>query len=252
MKRKDFYFQHWMHVFEDNANNVDDFAWNEEYMLSEREKNIVSESIRQFQRGERGEGKYMFQEAKKYVRQCEDDSYMYALKLFIHEEHRHALYLQKFMQKKHIPKQTGHWVDTFFRWLRHKGNLEVTIIVLVTAELIAAVYYKALANATQSLLLKQICKRIISDEEIHIRFQSYALNRIQKDRNPVINFYMRLNYALLLGGTIPVVWFYHGKVFKAAGYNFISFVLETLCVFDKSRRIIKARDKELLQMEQVW
>lgn len=156
------------------------------------------------------------------------------------------------MQKNNIPKQTEHWVDNIFRWLRHKGNQEVSIIVLITAELIAAVYYKALAKATNSGLLKQICKRILNDEDIHIRFQSYALNRIQKGRNPLLNFYMRFNYALLLCGTIPVVWFCHWKVFKAAGYNFFSFAAETFLVFEKSRRIIKAKEKELLQMEQVW
>lgn len=249
---KEFNFRHWIHAFEDNANKPDNFDWNAAEPLSEKEKYIVAESIRQFQRGESGEGKYIFQDAKKYVQQCADDSYMNALKLFIHEEHRHALYLQKFMQKNNIPKQSKHWVDSVFRWLRHKGNLEVSILVLLTAELIAAVYYKALAKATNSALLNQICKRILNDEDLHIRFQSFALNQIQKGRNPFLNFYMRFNYAVLLSGTIPVVWFCHSKVFKAAGYNFFSFAAETFLVFEKSRRILKAKEKELLQMEQVW
>lgn len=249
---KEFNFRHWIQVFEDNANKPDNFDWSADEPLSKKEKYIVAESIRQFQRGESGEGKYIFQDAKKYVQQCADDSYMYALKLFIHEEHRHALYLQKFMQKNTIPKQSKHWVDSIFRWLRHKGNLEVSILVLLTAELIAAVYYKALAKATHSALLNQICKRILSDEDLHIRFQSFALNQIQKGRNPFLNFYMRFNYAVLLSGTIPIVWFCHSKVFKAAGYNFFSFAAETFLVFEKSRRILKANDKELLQMEQVW
>ncbi|MBC8046691.1 MAG: hypothetical protein H7Y00_07850 [Fimbriimonadaceae bacterium] len=249
---KEFYFQHWINVFEENANKEDNFKWNEEYQLTPEEKEIIYDSIRQFQRGESGEGKYIFQDAKKYVQQCEDDSYIYALKLFIHEEHRHAQYLLKFMNKNNIAKEKEHWVDNFFRWLRHKGNLEVSITVLLTAEIIAAVYYKAMANATQSKLLKQMCYRILCDEDIHIRFQSYALNRMQKKRSSLLNLYMRLNYVLLLAGTIPVVWFYHGKVFKKAGYNFLDYAAETFLIFEKSRKIIKAKDKELLQMEQVW
>lgn len=249
---KEFNFEHWIHVFEENANKEDRFIWNENEALSEKEYSTIYESIRQFQRGESGEGKYLFQDAKKYIKHCEDDSYIHALKLFIHEEHRHALYLQKFMQKNNIPKQSEHWVDNIFRWLRHKGNLEVSITVLLTAELIAAVYYKALAKATYSKLLKQICERILSDEDIHIRFQSYALNRIQKNRNPLLNCYMRLHYVLLLCGTIPVVWYCHKKVFKAAGYHIFSFAAETFLVYHKSRQIIKAKNKELLQMEQVW
>lgn len=249
---KEFYFQHWIRAFEQNAGKQDNFKWNENYVLTPEEKQVIYESIRQFQRGESGEGKYLFQDAKKYVRKCEDDSYMYALRLFIHEEHRHSKYLAAFMEKHQIAKDKGHWVDNFFRWLRHKGNLEVSITVLLTAELIAAVYYKALAKATDSKLLKQICYRILSDEDIHIRFQSYALNRIQKKRNPFLNFYMRFNYALLLCGTVPVVWMCHAKVFRKAGYNFFDLAAEAFLVFEKSRRILKSSDKQLLQMEQSW
>ena len=163
MKKKKFYFQQWIHVFEQNADKQDNFNWNEKEILSEEERKIIFESIRQFQRGESGEGKYLFQDAKKYVQQCADDSYLEALKLFIHEEHRHSKYLAKFMEMQNIPKEKSHWVDTIFRWLRHKGNLEVSITVLLTAELIAAVYYKALSKAIHAQLMKQICFRILCD-----------------------------------------------------------------------------------------
>ncbi len=123
---------------------------------------------------------------------------------------------------------------------------------MVTAEIIAAVYYKALANATSSKLLNQICHRILNDEDTHINFQSYALNRIQHNRNPLLNFYMRINHFFLMLGTLPVVWFCHHKVYKAAGYNFYTFIKETLLVYNRCRLITAASEKRLLQQEQLW
>ena len=250
--KKDFNFRHWILVFEENASKQDHFSRDDEYFLSERERMAIYDSIRHFQRGESGEGKYIYQDAKKYVRKCGDDSYLYALRLFIHEENRHAKYLLQFMNKYGIPAEKEYWVDKVFRWLRHHGNLEVSISVLVTAEYIAAVYYKALLRSTRSRWLAEISQRILEDEDIHIRFQSYALNRIQKGRNPFFNFYMRLQHKILLFGTIPVVWFSHHKVLRAGGYTLPTFAMECLLVYARSNAIIKANEKELLRLEQVW
>lgn len=250
--KREFQFQNWIRLFEENAAYRDTISWKEDYTLSAREKNIIYNSIRQFQRGESGEGKYLFQDAKQYVKKCTDDSYMYALKLFIHEEHRHAKYLSEFMSRQGIEKEKGHWVDKAFRWLRHNGNLEVSIIVLVTAEIFAAVYYRALAKATKSKCLSEICERILWDEDLHINFQSCALNKIQKNRNPLLNFYMRFNHKLLLIGTLPIVWYYHKKVFKAGGFNLFTFIGESFLIYERLRRIVTADNKELMQMEQAW
>jgi hypothetical protein len=250
--KKEFQFQNWIRIFDENAALPDSILWDENRKLTPREKQIIYDSIRQFQRGESGEGKYIYQEAKRYVKKCGDDSYLTALKLFIHEEHRHANYLARFMEMQEIPKIKDHWVDGIFRWLRHHGNLEVVITVLVTAEIVAAVYYKALARATSSQCLKDICERILHDEDLHIYFQSYALNRIQYKRNPILNAYMYLNHYILLVGTIPVVWHFHKKVFVAGGYNLLLFAGEIFSVFAKMRSVVRASRRELLRMEQVW
>lgn len=250
--KREFQFQNWIRLFEENASYRDVINWDDEYLLTQNEKNIIYRSIRQFQQGESGEGKYLFTDARRYIKNCSDDSYLYALKLFIHEEHRHAKYLAEFMKRQGIEKEKGHWVDKAFRWLRHHGNLEVSIIVLVTAELFAAIYYRALGKATQSKCLMAICDRILWDENLHINFQSCALNKIQNKRNPLLNMYMRFNHRLLLIGTIPIVWYYHRKVFKAGGYHVFKFIRETFSVYERMQIIIHANEKELMQMEQAW
>lgn len=249
--KRDFHFAGWIRYFEENAKRTDAIPWDDTGLLGKTERAAIFGSIRKFQKGETGEGKYVFAEAKKYTASCGDDSYLYALKLFIYEEHRHARYLGDFMRMQEIPKQQKHWVDGIFRWIRHHGNLEVAISALVTAEVIAAVYYKALGLATRSHCLHAICRRILLDEKQHIRFQAYALNRIQKGRNRLLNAYMRFNHRILMLGTIPVVWIYHRRVFLAAGYSFAGFAWETWKIYRNLTRIVNASERQLLQWEQV-
>jgi hypothetical protein len=76
--------------------------------------------------------------------------------------------LGRYMDKENIPKIREHWLVNIFRWLRKRAGLENTLTVLFTAEIISKVYYKALANATQSDILKKICTQILYDEDFHI------------------------------------------------------------------------------------
>lgn len=231
---KNFTFKSWVDIFATNAAKVDAIPWEEADTLPDSEKKIIYESIRQFQRGESGEGKYLFTEAKKFVEQCTDDSYLIALRLFILEENRHARYLLQFMNAHGIDKIEDHWVDNIFRWLRHHGNLEISVRVLVTAEYISAVYYKALRDATNSKALEAISQRILEDEDIHIRFQTQALAYFEQGRSEWVNKGIRGLHQLLLGGTISVVWLTHRKVLQAGGYRFGRFASECLLVYFES------------------
>ncbi|MFG3444326.1 hypothetical protein ACGFZ1_06430 [Bacillus velezensis] len=47
--------------------------------------------------------------------------------------------------------------------------------MLLTAEVIVAVYYDALKNVTGSVCLQSICWQILIDEEKHIEFQAEKL-----------------------------------------------------------------------------
>ncbi|WP_164672387.1 hypothetical protein [Bacillus velezensis] len=47
--------------------------------------------------------------------------------------------------------------------------------MLLTAEVIAAVYYDALKNVTGSVCLQSICGQILIDEKQHFEFQAETL-----------------------------------------------------------------------------
>ena len=236
-----FNFNNWIEYFIINKRNLKTISWNEVYKLNKEEFKNIFESIRIFQKGESSEAKHIFKTAKQFLNYHPDQSYLEALTLFINEEHRHAFELKRFMSLQDIPCLKKHWSDIVFRQLRRVGGLEQSISVLLTAEIIAAVYYKALRLSTRSLVLQQICGQILSDEEMHIRFQSEAIGQFYANRSSFLNRIISVAKRVLLEGTMVVVWSGHNKVLGAAGYDFFRFRKECLLEFAKSIHITQTK-----------
>jgi hypothetical protein len=235
-------YSNWKDYFDSNKTHFSDIDWKEQERLTRKEKEIIRASIQQFQRGENSEGKHFLAFAKTFP----DPLYLECIKLFIAEEQTHALVLGKFMDKHGIPKIKKHWVDGFFRWLRKFAGLENSVRVLVTAEIIAKVYYKALINCTTSTLLRNICIQILKDEDQHIIFQCYSLSHFYGKKNVIRKFLTRGFHFVLMAGTILIVWMYHREVLTTGGYNFNTFFTETISIFFEAEGIVK-NEKPFIQ-----
>ena len=236
-------FSYWKDYFVSNSSHFADINWNEHNHLTKKERELITSSLQQFQKGEQSEGKHLFSFAKTFP----DPLYLETIRLFIREEQKHAFVLGNFMDKEGIPRIKQHWVDDVFRRLRKLADLENTITVLITAEIIAKVYYKALKNATNSILLKNLCDQILKDEDQHIAFQSYTMNIFYGEKGKVRRFLGRLWHHILMTGTIVIVWFGHRRVLKAGGYSFSIFFMETMLVFlEAEKQIRKQNTPELV------
>ena len=235
-------FFQWKKYFTSNESHFEDINWETPDRLTPEEKSLITSSLQQFQKGEQSEGRHLF----SFARSFPDHWYLEAIRLFIVEEQTHARVLGKFMEKEGIPKIKHHWVDHIFRWLRKLAGLENTIIVLVTAEIIAKQYYKALRDATGSVLLKQLCIQILKDEDQHILFQSYALHVLYHERRSWGRLLSRGWHFILMAGTILIVWMHHRRVLKAGAYSFLSFSLSTMLVFLESDKLIREQDSRRL------
>ena len=126
-------------------------------------------------------------------------------------------------------------LDKVFRRLRKTGGIRSEITVLVTAEIIALAYYTALSKATNSILLKRICKQMLKDELPHIVFQSYTLSFLP---NTVWHNLLRI---FLMGATTVVVWIAFGDLLLAGGYSFDRFLSENLSYLRQSIRLVKVK-----------
>jgi hypothetical protein len=173
----------WCAFFEANRVVPRTQPWNHEYKLSRAEARSIRKSIQQFQLGEGAEGRCLLKRGRAFAQTAADPYFVEALALFIKEEQRHSGQLLRFMEQQGIPALGGHWVDHVFRRLRVLAGLELELRVLVTAEIIAVPYYRALGRATGSELLRAICESILVDEAGHLRFQASMLSRIEALRS---------------------------------------------------------------------
>ena len=142
--------------------------------------------MQEFQLGESSEGRHLMTRAIRHAADTGDVDYIPALRLFIAEEHRHARDLGRVLDLAGIPRVGRTWPDTVFRWLRKGAGLELSIAVLVTAEIIAKVYYAALREATHAPVLRRLCDQILADEVQHVRFQAERVAILRRGQIPPV------------------------------------------------------------------
>ena len=230
----------WSCYFQINTEWHRQLDWEPLEPLTEGEQSAVARSIQIFQLGESGEGRHFLKCAEHEAARTGDWMYLRALRMFIHEEHRHAEYLHQVLWASRIPTLQKNWTDGIFRWLRHRAGLELTIIVLLTAELIAQVYYQALRDATANRRLRQICRVVLRDEQMHVRFQSERLARLRASQCKLRRFLARCFEQALFLPTLCVVWWTHRPVFRAARMSFGAYWSKLWRCFRRSQSISHA------------
>ena len=213
----------WREYFAGNYQGHHLLNWTEQVALSAPERMAITKSVQAFQLGESSEGLHLFRRAEEYAKATGDVEYLEAMKLFIREEQRHARYLARFMELTSVPRSRKIFIDGVFRGLRRLAGLECSISVLITAEIIAKVYYRALHDATQSDLLRAICQQILSDEKMHVQFQAERLAMLRKGRSKPLLALTIFAQRFLFAGTLFVVWIKCWRTFRAAADSFTSF-----------------------------
>lgn len=244
----------WLNYYEENARSLLKVPWQLGHELTMDEQKAISASIQDFQAGESSEGRHLIKYAKSYAEKSGDYEYVEAIRLFIKEEQRHARDLAQFLQINGIPLVKTTFSDGIFRYLRQLlGNLEISISVLITAEIIAKVYYAALRDATNSQVLQTLCRQILQDEVQHVEFQAQRLGILRAKRNWFLFVVINGLQRFLFCGTCLVVWMFHRRVFLKSGYSFLEFW--TSCwkefnqAFEVSRNVMKimnTKDKLVL------
>ena len=218
----------WNKYFEYNSSHLIKLDYSNNKELTEKEKELITPSIRAFQIGEGSEGKHLKKVVEKFAKKTNDEEYIKAMDWFVLEENRHSMTLKKYMEVYGIKPIEKNWIDNVFRFLRKLMGLECEVVVLVTAEMIALSYYTALSNATNSKLLKDICSQMLHDELRHVVFQSYTLHKISIIRNKFINKIVREIRKFLMRITLNVVWIKYKDLFEKGNYSKEIFKKESL------------------------
>lgn len=211
----------WRLYFEENARSLLEIPWQLGPELTPAESAAIAQSLKEFQAGESSEGKHLYRYAQEYAQGTGDQEYVKAIRLFIAEEQRHARDLGRFLKLNGIGLVKTTFTDRVFRKLRHLfGGLEVSISVLITAEIIAKVYYAVLREATRSAILRRLCDQILGDELRHVAFQAEQLARLRAGRSRLAQATAMGLQRFLYLGTVLVVWFFHRKAIRRGGMLF--------------------------------
>jgi hypothetical protein len=237
----------WKRYYLENSAALLDVPWDAPYSLSPEERLAISKSIAEFQRGESSEGKHLISGAREYAAEFNDPAYVETTVLFIKEEQRHARDLRRYMTLRGIPPATSSWPDAAFRFIRHLSGLEVSICVLVTAEIIAQCYYPALKKATADPALIGLCDQIISDEESHVAFQTERIASLRSSASPLRRRISELLQRILFTGTVAVVWVQHHPVFARAGLSYAGYRKECWSYYRKAERLIRSEEHSQVQ-----
>ena len=225
--------ENWHNYFKQNKVATVDIPWQRENDLSLREKSLIAKSIATFQLGEHSEGRHLLTFAAAYAQANDNPHIVPITKYFIAEEQNHAALLKKFMALHGIEALRKNWTDSIFRKLRKHLKFEVSVTVLITAEILSLVFYDALKNATNSLLLKELCHKILRDEAAHIQYEAELIEHIRRQKSLSAKLLAGFLHSFLFFGTTLVVYLAHKKVIRHGGYNFTRFWSASWGVFDK-------------------
>jgi hypothetical protein len=144
--------------------------------------------------------------------------------LLIAEEQHHAALLGAFMDQQGIPRKQADWTDHVFRRLRRLAGFELYLSVLVTAELIGKVYYRALEVATRSRQLQTLCRTLVADELAHVGLETDLLRGMHEKKSPAARWLTTAALRTFFAGATAVVWFEHRCVLRSAGYRLGTFM----------------------------
>jgi hypothetical protein len=144
--------------------------------------------------------------------------------LLIREEQGHASLLQAFMQDHGISLKRTDWTDRVFRQIRRLAGLQLYLSVLISAELIGNVYYRALESVTDCERLRVLCRSIVSDELAHVGFESQLLSALRAGHGAPLRALTRSAHRIFFAGTATVVWLTHRSVLRRAGHSARSFL----------------------------
>jgi hypothetical protein len=174
---------------------------------------VIVRSLQRFQLGESGDGANLAAKASLGG----DESYAKAVGLFIAEEQQHARLLAALLTAANAQLISSHWSDAVFTRLRRALGLHLELMVLFVAEFVALSYYRACRDGAGDPLAAEVARRILADEERHVRFHSQRLG-LALARLPTVAW-LAVSWAwqLLMIGTACAVVVDHGAALRRLG-----------------------------------
>jgi hypothetical protein len=213
----------WCAHFGSYASRQRAIPWSEAILLTAGQRRGLLPSLQDFQLGESSEGRHGMARAEAYGERIGDPHYVHAIRLLFAEENRHADYLAHYLRLHGVEPIRRSWTDFVFRRVRRLLGLEILLTVLLTAELIGEVYYRAIRNATSCPALRGVCTQLLTDERMHVRFHIERFRFLRRGRGPVRRVVQDAIWWIFFDATRLAVWAKHRHAIRLGGRTFSGF-----------------------------
>jgi tRNA isopentenyl-2-thiomethyl-A-37 hydroxylase MiaE len=214
----------WLNHFEYHAQHSRRVPEDVPDALSGKERVLIAKSIATFQLGEYSRGRTLLCAVRRFAQRHGAPELIRIMELFVREERRHADLLREFMTDHLLPVRNIVPTDLAFRAIRRLAGFELYLYVLVTAELIGNVFYRALERATGCQRLKILCRTLVADELAHIGFESQLLSELRLRRSPLARTLIRSAHRALFTSAVLTVWLTNRAVLRTVGYDASTFL----------------------------
>jgi hypothetical protein len=214
----------WLNHFEYHAQQPRGASGGAASELRPEERRLIARSLATFQLGEQSDGGGLLRAASRFAAAHGDELLPHITELFIREERRHARLLREFMEEHGIPAKRLHWSDAIFRRVRRLAGFELYLHVLITAELIGNVYYRALESVTGCQRLRALCRTLLADELAHIGYESELILELRARRPAALRPVIRWLHRAFFCSAACAVWISHRPVLRHAGHTAAGFL----------------------------
>jgi hypothetical protein len=218
-----FDWQYWLEVYESRVPQLVVAPVPRDSTLTAAEYERIAGSIATFQLGEQSEGRTLLRFAERFAARKRCPQLPRITTLFIREEQHHAAQLRTFMLAHGLPLKRRNWTDSIFRHIRKLAGYEAAVTILVTAEMIGFVYYRALARNTRNTYLRTICRQMCADEAVHLRYEAQLLRTLRGERPAWKRQLVEWMHRGFLDITARIVFREHRAVLAFAGHDLVSF-----------------------------
>lgn len=230
----------WVTYFEQNRLSRRPIPWTVGIEVAPHLRAPLIRSLQRFQIGETGEGRHLQAGAAA----TGDANYAAAIALFIAEEHEHARLLEQILNALDAPLLQSHWSDGIFMLVRHLLGLKLELLVLLSAEMIAKRYYRALYEGTHTPVLRAIFAQICDDEEGHIAFHCDFLGMAWAAQSPLKRWLIRNGWQLFFWLVVLVVTYDHASLLRAVHVPPLTFFHDCQQIFNQTMKQIFATNKQ--------
>jgi hypothetical protein len=210
---KDLYVtnDYWLRYFKQNARQRMEIPWEQGITVEPYLREPLIRSLQRFQVGEQGDGLHL----RKAAASTHDAAYKTTIDLFVREEQEHSRLLARVIEGIGGKLLQHHWSDTCFVFLRRLLGLQMELLVLLVAEVIAQVYYKYLHDGTTDAVLRGVFAQILHDESGHVTFHCDYLRRSFAQRSTLTRWLVFQSWKLLFMLVCLIVIYDHRSVFRA-------------------------------------